>query len=313
MMKINENLFKLEYYEDFRVFLRKISIFDKSGIPMIYFYATGEIVYNPTTVAIYALANLQLYLLGDKNALDRFKLACTWLMSNGLKTKLGFILPLNFDHPIYGLKRGWISAMTQGLAISCFIRQYILNGNDLLLKLAQEAARPMIEEIKNGGVAYYDENGDIWFEEIPTSPPPHILNGFIYGIVGLYDLYCHLKNDYIEDFIIKSINTLKKNIHRYDLGYWSKYQLNPHLPASLNYHKLHIRQLVFLYKISDEVIFKDYAAKFVSYMKYRSNYLLAQYIEYFQYLRVLVRTMRLHSIDYAFSRIIKHFATSILQ
>jgi len=52
------------YYEDLKSFSAKLRLFDKEGIPLIRFYATGEVVYNPTTVALFALSNLQLYLPG---------------------------------------------------------------------------------------------------------------------------------------------------------------------------------------------------------------------------------------------------------
>ncbi|MGB9622951.1 MAG: hypothetical protein ACPL07_03805, partial [Candidatus Bathyarchaeia archaeon] len=77
----------------------KLKLFDRNGIPLIRFYATGEIVYNPTTIALFALSNLQRYLSGEREALNKFNLAVNWLIENGVHTKAGLIFPLNFDLP----------------------------------------------------------------------------------------------------------------------------------------------------------------------------------------------------------------------
>ena len=304
LLKLNEKVFRMEYYENLKNFLNKIRIFDKKGIPLINFYATNKVVYNPTTVILYALANLQLYLF-EKNfmALNRFNLMIKWIISNGRYTKNGFILPLNFDHPFYKLKRGWISAMTQGLAVSCLVRQYILTKDIFFLKLAYETSRPLITDIKKGG-CLWKEGEDLWLEEVPAFPPPHILNGFIYGLLGLYDLYVIQKTSILEAYISKLIITLKRNIYKYDTGYWSKYQLNPSILATLSYHKLHIKQLFLLYQLSDIKLFKKYAIKFTLYMSRSSNYLKARLNGNIIYFNALIKQMKMHCIQYLSSRLI---------
>ena len=44
-------------------------------------------------------------------------------------------------------------------------------------------------DINEKGTQYKDEHGNIWLEEYPTIPTSHVLNGFIYAIFGIYDLY----------------------------------------------------------------------------------------------------------------------------
>jgi hypothetical protein len=256
------------YYQDLRDYPANLRLFDKEGIPLTRFYVTGDVVYNPTTVAIFALGNLQLYLSdSSQRAATAWEKALSWLINNGIHAKTGFLLPLNFDHPVYHLKKGWLSAMTQGAAVSCFVRAFVLTGNELFLKIAHEASKPLMIEIKHGGVAYVDKNG-IWLEETPSPfSPSHVLNGFIYAIEGLFDLFCISEDSKIFNILEETILTLKKNIKKYDSGYWSFYQLNPALLAPLRYHMLHVQQLSFLYKVTEEDIFREYAVRFNTYMR----------------------------------------------
>jgi len=300
-MKLNTNFFNIMYYEDLRHFSAKLRLFDKEGIPLIHFYATGEMVYNPTTVALFALSNLQLYLsgAGQRAAWEK---AVSWLINNGIHTGTGFLLPLNFDHPFYHLKKEWLSAMTQGVAVSCFVRAFILTGNELFLKIADEASRPLVTEVKHGGVAYVDEDG-IWLEEAPSNPPSHILNGFIYALMGLFDLFCVSKDTLVEKILMEVIFTLRKNIEKYDSGYWSLYQLNPALLAPLSYHMLHVQQLYFLYKVTGENIFREYAVRFNTYMGSQKNYLMSRIRGNMLYLNALFKMQGVRVLPYVIKRI----------
>ncbi|MGB9622952.1 MAG: D-glucuronyl C5-epimerase family protein [Candidatus Bathyarchaeia archaeon] len=193
--------------------------------------------------------------------------------------------------------------MTQGVAISCFIRAFVLNGSSLFLNAAREASRPLTVEVEHGGVSCYDENGDLWIEEVPSKPPSHILNGFIYALMGLFDLFSITGDSHIEDILKKGISTLGRNIHKYDSGFWSLYQLTPALFAPLSYHDLHIRQLIFLYRITKWQIFRDYAIKFNTYMKSQKNYLLSKTVGNILYLNALFKMQRLHAFPYVLWRI----------
>ncbi|TDA37324.1 MAG: hypothetical protein DSO07_12695 [Thermoproteota archaeon] len=311
-MKLNTDFFDIMYYQDLRDFPAKLRLFDKKGIPLIRFYATGEVVYNPTVIALFALGNLQLYLSGTGQR-TIWEKAVNWLINNGIRTEVGFLLPLNFDHPLYYLKKGWLSAMTQGVAVSCFVRAFILTGNDLFLKIAYEASKPLMIEIRHGGVAYTDEDG-IWLEEAPSpSSPSHILNGFIYGIMGLFDLFCISKDTHVEKILKEGILTLRKNIKRYDSGYWSLYQLNPALLAPLRYHMLHIQQLSFLYKITGESIFREYAIKFNNYAKSQKNYIMSRICGNMLYLNALFRMQGAHAFSYITRRIADIVANNLIK
>lgn len=126
----------------------------------------------------------------------------------------------------------------------------------------------MTRNIKEGGVIDIDEKGNYWIEEYIVYPTTHILNGFIWALLGVYDTWKYLGSKSAEDLLIKCYETIGHNIHKYDNGYWSLYD-QAGLPldniASSFYHKLHIVQLEILYNLSGNHIFYNYADKWRSY------------------------------------------------
>ncbi|MBI2632908.1 MAG: hypothetical protein HYW78_00770 [Parcubacteria group bacterium] len=112
---------------------------------------------------------------------------------------------------------------------------------------------------------------DKWIEEYIVSPPTHILNGFIWGLWGIYDLWLFTKENKYKNLFDDSIATLLKNIHRYDNGFWSLYQLKHkkllRMLASPFYHRLHIIQLKILYKMTSAQLFLEYAERWKRYQK----------------------------------------------
>ena len=110
----------------------------------------------------------------------------------------------------------------------------------------------------------------VFYEEYPlASNSTHVLNGFIYSLYGLFDLWhldCNLQaKEYFED----GISTLKEVLPMYDLGDWTRYDLNP-IKNMRNhwgycspwYQKLHTAQLHILYLITGDKMFEEYAKKF---------------------------------------------------
>jgi len=119
----------------------------------------------------------------------------------------------------------------------------------------------------NGGVRYTDSTG-VWFEECADEHafPGKVLNGFIFSLFGLYDYAVESESNVAWTSFWEGVETLENNIHRYDTGFWSYYDLLYHKPSPLNYHKLHISQLRTLYEITGKQTFLYYSNKFESYL-----------------------------------------------
>ena len=83
---------------------------------------------------------------------------------------------------------GWYGAMCQGQAISVLVRAWTITKDPRYLTAAEAGSRLFNISSTNGGVKAVFLDKYTWFEEYPTNPPTFILNGFIYSLLGLYDL-----------------------------------------------------------------------------------------------------------------------------
>lgn len=200
--------------------------FDEKGIPLRHYSEFG-IQYQPVGIAHYALGNWDLY-LSTKQAQyrEKFLRMADWFCENlVLKGDFG-VWEYRFDYPRFLLKAPWPSAMSQGEGISVLVRAYQLTKDERYLECAQVALGSFKASLEEGGVRYHDEDGFIWYEEYPSLvKPPHVLNGFIFALFGLYDFSKITESEEAQALFNEGIRTLKANLGKWDLGFWSRYDL----------------------------------------------------------------------------------------
>jgi heparosan-N-sulfate-glucuronate 5-epimerase len=156
----------------------------------------------------------------------------------------GWMHRREFDHT-FALRAPWLSAMAQGEGASLLVRMFGETHDERYAEAARRALRPLTVDTGTGGVrAALD--GRAFPEEYPTHPPSFVLNGGMFAMWGLYDVGVGLRESGTLAEFEAAVDTLAMNLHRWDLGYWSRYDLFPHpVPnvASSFYHDLHINQL----------------------------------------------------------------------
>ena len=76
----------------------------------------------------------------------------------------------------------------QGQALSTLVRAYLESKDDRCLAAAEDGVRVFSISSSEGGVRAVLMDKYEWYEEYPTNPPTFILNGFMYSLLGLYDL-----------------------------------------------------------------------------------------------------------------------------
>lgn len=157
----------------------------------------------------------------------------------------------------YQLPAPWQSSMAIGQAISLLVRAGRasrkasadkLSAGDRLTA-ADRAVGILIEAAaQHGPLAPETESGTV-FQEYPTTPPAHVLNGWIWTLWGLHDAsVVDLPNSAAAgDAWSSGLTTLVRTLPRYEVGRgWSRYDLFPHPIrhfASPFYHRLHIALL----------------------------------------------------------------------
>lgn len=203
---------------------------------------------NFTSVAQLGLGTWQLA-KSEPGWLQVTSAAAHWLAGR-LDDRGRLVVPWAMTHT-YELEPPWISAMTQGEAVSLFLRAAPEDGSPH--DLFSAAVRAVIPLLAPSEVVTQTPEGPV-LEEYPTSPPAHVLNGWIFGLWGLYDLSIMGKAAAVpadvagqaSSAFTEGVSALAARLPRYDAHGWSRYDLFPHPivhVASPFYHRLHIEQL----------------------------------------------------------------------
>lgn len=176
------------------------------------------------------------------------------------------------------LAPGWYSAMGQGQAMSLLMRAFNQSGRREYFDAAVKGMLPFNKPSAEGGVRAYFMNEYPWYEEYPTTPPSFVLNGFIYSLIGLFDVFSltppNLATGNAKQLFDDGMRSLKKLLPLFDTGSGSVYDLR-HLTlggiapniARWDYHSTHINQLLLLATIDPEPIFNTVAQRWIGYMQ----------------------------------------------
>jgi hypothetical protein len=173
----------------------------------------------------------------------------------------------------------WWSAMTDGLAISAFVRAYALTGDPAELT-AITRARTTYERdqktdngtaspVKIGSKTYY-----VYEEYPPGYSVGNVLNGWMFSLVGLYEDETYLHDKTASTLLRgpdRGLAAVKALLPYYDTGNWTRYSTQPVSPRigtrdSLGYHTLVIGQLWYMAKISGDTFFSKWARKWQGYL-----------------------------------------------
>lgn len=255
---------------------RKKVTFDDEGIPLTnYRWGTH---YYPITIAQYALQHHALYV--TKQELDSYNIfiqMAEYLL--GSQDENGG-WPVTFDHVFYKgrtelIKAPWYSAMAQGQVLSTLVRAYHITGKKDYIEAAKKGLKLYSIPVELGGVFRRFENKYWFYEEYPTEPASYVLNGYIYALLGLYDVYISCNDELAEKLYKEGIRTLKRVLSLYDLGNRTAYDLthyttegNPPNIAKWAYHATHVLQMSVICCIEpEELMFKETLKRWINYSK----------------------------------------------
>lgn len=251
--------------------------FDKSGVPLVDYdrflkgisrkkKGTLGVHYTPVTISEFALGLFgEFKRTGKVEHLQKFLVQGNWLFDNLFDTESGFSVWLhNFSMSNYFLSPPWVSAMAQGEGISVLLRMFQHTKDKKFLVGAKKALKAFQISTEINGVSFTDNDGNMWFEEFPTVPASHVLNGFIFALFGIFDLYRVTNDAEAQNLWNKGIQTLELNLQNYDLSGWSCYDLNRKDYATRHYHETHILQLEILGELTGKELFFRFSKRWRS-------------------------------------------------
>ena len=223
-------------------------IFDDEGIPLVQYH--DGLKYVPTTAFHWGLVSFSKWITtGNQSNFDDAMEVAIWAVENQSETGgWGWF----FDHSFHGgvlgdMYSGWYGGMTQGLGMSFLTRMYAETGNQSFKDAALNATELLSIPVDQGGVLR-TYNGHSWYEEYPTPDAgSFVLNGYIYSLIGLYDLWTVFNSTEAGELYQNGTDSLYAMIGLFDLGCASSYDLVHHsVPGTApniareGYHSLHI-------------------------------------------------------------------------
>ncbi len=254
------------YYQDiapaiFHFENNSLGNFDKNGIPFV--IEKDRECYSAGYVIQYALIQHEL-ILQNNNVIDRKIIMqnCLRWLKNNLAVFHDSLVWRNEKNTQYKLKKGWVSAMNQGQGISLFLRASQLFNETEYVALAEKLFLFFKYDYSAGGATRTDEMGYIWLEEYPSNPASYVLNGFVYALLGILDLYRVTQNKDALKLYEECLKTIEHNIYKYDRFYWSSYdQLKKELVSFYYQKNVHIPLMEILFGLTKKDIFNKLSIK----------------------------------------------------
>ena len=246
--------------------------FDPEGIPVIPTYVDIEhrrLHYYPIAIGQYALAIFHTWLRSSRqDDRLRFLRLADWFVEHQAPDGSWYA---QIDIPHYRLRAPWPSAMAQGRGISVLTRAWQCSSDERYINSARRALSAFSVPIAQGGIT--DTYGE-WttYEEYPGQPAPHVLNGMIFALFGVWDLV-RVKRDDVQAAGVfeRGAATVEALLPLYDSGYWSLYDLEhlklptPRNPCTAHYHDIHIKQLSVMHAITGRAPFEAFVRRWAAY------------------------------------------------
>lgn len=228
--------------------------------------------YHPIRIAQFALHRFGVWRSSkDRAARADFLAQAVWLRDHQQLREMPGLYRFDFPWSKYGAPPGWSSAMAQGEAISVLLRAHSIEPAGGFAEGAMRAALPFRTDISSGGVVW-QSGDDLFFEEIANEHAPHVLNGCIFALFGVWELWMQSGEPWLQSLAHRCVGTLRRWLPRFDTGWWTLYSLlvsatdQPHF-ATLKYHQFHVAQMRVLARMFDEPLFNDTASRWSSYAK----------------------------------------------
>ena len=253
------------YYVYSRSLFRDHLSNDAAGVVVCDYRAQGR-QYNPAFISWCALMSLEDHGRDTRaNHLRTFNTQVQWLKANAVARPDGAIVwPYNFDwqEGRSYLRAPWISAMSQGLAISALVRAYRLTGDAGLLPMCERSIRAFERAVEDGGVRTREGN-HVLYEEYPGYPLPRVLDGFLFSLLGLYDLSQELRDGRTRRLFDEGVDGLKFKLADWNYrGKWSWYGTHGYL-CPPHYHRLNGALIQILARLTGDPLLAQYGEQWL--------------------------------------------------
>ena len=248
---------------------------DKNGIPMVTINNKNE--YNPVAISQYALSFYNSYEAITQSEKEKF-LNCADFLCNYVNDDGG--APYNFDFTMHGilLKAPWFSSMAQGQILSVLSRAFLLTksekyktSGDKIVKFMVSSCKTDLSQLALANPSFSLYKDYIIYEEYKANIDSFVLNGNLFGLIGLHDWWEATYDVLSFDSFLKGCRTIELLLPYYDFYGSTSYDLVHYITGNyVNFdsqyaHDYHIACLDALYFYTYNKTFKQYEERFISY------------------------------------------------
>ncbi len=188
---------------------------------------------------------------------------------NNLKTNKDYLFWKTY---LYEKNQNYfVHGMGQGQLLSLLVRAN-LQGYKKDLSIEIEKVLESFKLDFNHENGFVSSDNSLVIQEYPHlyDTYPDVLNGWILGLIGLYDaINAGFGDDEIEIIFKKSLKNLSDKLTFYDYGFWSLYNLPKSYKniASIHYHDQHIAFSSALGFLTNNAILINFSQKMAKYKK----------------------------------------------
>ncbi|HDK27745.1 MAG TPA: hypothetical protein ENG48_11750 [Candidatus Atribacteria bacterium] len=240
---------------------------DPEGVPPFLNSYDSTYYYHPVLIAQKGLNYINSYILTqDIRYMLRVEGWINKLIDISFEINGSLYFPYNFNIHPHGcyqdtLFAPWFSGMAQGQVLQLLVRLFYVTENYEYLQLADKVFQSFRNLSKENypWIAFVDGDGYYWIEEYPLPEPDHTLNGFIFAILGLYEYWLATKDPEVKLYIDAALTTLYVKLPLFRNPGGISYYCLKHHHQSAQYHILHINLLKYLYRITGETFFLEFA------------------------------------------------------
>lgn len=236
---------------------------DADSIEM--FAYRGGVYYHPTLLSRRCQEFIATYrTYGDDKHLARAEHYLRKLMSECIEVDGALFATLPFDFAVHGdstilMTAPWFSGMTQGEMLMAAMRLYEVTQDTTYLEFGHRLfkAYTRLRGPNEIWFARLDSAGFYWIEEYPHADKPgETLNGFGFGIYGLYDYIRITGSDEARRIFDLAVTTIKHYVPYFrQKDELSLYCLGHRTVTNGAYHGLHIQQMDFLKRMTGDPFF----------------------------------------------------------
>lgn len=245
------------YYSTFR-----ISDSFNSSLPFVYYTGRGFNLYPVTAIH---WAEVYFQRKQNEKALRILK-ELSQYAQYGRYNGEEYVLFKNYFH-FENSSIPWVSGYAQGMGAGVYAIAYNLTGNETYLRIARGLVNSFDLPLSINGFVSHTKYGD-WYLEYNYNSNELVLNGHIIALQGLYYYWQVTHDEKAWQLFQNGVQAVRNALPIFDTGSWSRYS-NIHGDASEFYHRLHIRLLKWLYDVTGDKYFLEYARKWNDYLMIR--------------------------------------------